>query len=624
MKLSYQNSVITDIALTVTSWLRVTRVLGAVLLVALVGCANDRNLPPIADDSELAEMEAGSESDSNSESDSDWGTPVLNDQYEHPELDIEGTDRTVHIPDLPEWDAIDTVVNAASAHITIDGQMDDWDGVAPVIANNTHVAPVSACADLSRVWVAADDSHILMRLELGRFVNLQALAGTIVLEFDADGDVLTGAVRSTETTDEVHGMAGIDLVVHFSPQIGDGGFYGAGAWFLERNLPLIPVNPYWLDASVEPIYATDEVELRFKRGALVPGTNVVPFLGSEFTCRMSVRDRAGHTVDTVKPFTVRLDQEDIVTDETTFVASDEHTGSIVETEEVVGVEPVEAKKTIVNLSKQDQNAIRFVSWNVELGSLFTKPEPFIRVLQSLRPDVILFQELGENATEEQLTDWLNRNLGSAGYDNWSANITEGSGTAVATRLNGVGVGPKRMPVVAEGRRLKAAMMIIAAGRRRILVTSVHLSCCGSAGDKRDSRRIVEATALHHLIRRVHYSDEPSGLVTMGDFNLVGSSTPLDILRDVNDFDASDLLDVSPLVTGSQTAATWRDSNQPFLPGRLDIALVSDSVLQISQSFVLDTQMLSDSMLNSNQLKRQDCVDASDHLPMVVDILTGLP
>ena len=66
-------------------------------------------------------------------------------------------------------------------------------------------------------------------------------------------------------------------------------------------------------------------------------------------------------------------------------------------------------------------------------------------------------------------------------------------------------------------------------------------------------------------------------------------------------------------------ATWSDSNESYVPGRLDFLLYSIGKLQIARSFVLDTHDLAPKWLNHHNLKATDTSLASDHLPLVADI-----
>jgi len=319
--------------------------------------------------------------------------------------------------------------------------------------------------------------------------------------------------------------------------------------------------------------------------------------------------------------------------ESQVVTDDPDDASIIETtrqpEPVVESSPIPSpKKPAFTLDKNpSKTKVRFVSWNVERGYIFKNPDPFARVLDALDPDVICFQELGYDATANELANWLNQHVPGRtqrGYD-WDVTIMNDTGTGIATRLANTPIGPKQMPATSDDgkRRLRATTLLVGGSGpfddRRIAVVSTHLKCCGRAGDRADDRRVQEADHIHRILRGIRYDANPSAIVIMGDFNLVGSRRPLEAMMIDDDFDASDLLDVAPIVLGDRINTTWRDPNQPFLPGRLDFTLISDSSLNVSNSFLLDTELLDSNTLTFYNLRSDDTTKASDHLPSVVDL-----
>jgi endonuclease/exonuclease/phosphatase family metal-dependent hydrolase len=65
--------------------------------------------------------------------------------------------------------------------------------------------------------------------------------------------------------------------------------------------------------------------------------------------------------------------------------------------------------------------------------------------------------------------------------------------------------------------------------------------------------------------------------------------------------------------------TWTDAENSFPPGRLDYAYVTDSVLEVPHEFVLYTPVLPDRVLQERGLQAEDTNEASDHLPVVIDV-----
>ena len=107
-------------------------------------------------------------------------------------------------------------------------------------------------------------------------------------------------------------------------------------------------------------------------------------------------------------------------------------------------------------------------------------------------------------------------------------------------------------------------------------------------------------------------------IIAGDFNLVGTRAPLDILRAGLDADGSELAVAQSGVLGDNAIYTWSDHKTEFPDGRLDYAVYSDASADLVDAFVLDGRRLGDKTLARLGLDRTD-TGASDHLPLVVDL-----
>lgn len=544
----------------------------------------------------------------------------------------------------------------ASRTIAIDGTFDDWSDL-PAVAHGRSTYEGSPYVRLGRVWTTYDNQWVYFRIELGRMVNVQGLTGTLSLQLDADGNRLTGDIR-TGGAGEV-GIAGVDFELHFSPRGTNGGFGGVGAEVVEAGLPTVPANPYWFGASFAPTYASNQIEMRLARGGLIPGATVMPFVSPLFSARLLFTDEVGSIIDRTEPFSIALpaqhqvelpvddtlvndaapqagddsalhaDDDDSVLqedDDNSPPAPAEEAAPLVEasespaeveaeTEPSAEVMREEKSPAFGYIARLDRRDVRAVTWNVLNGAPFVNPEPFERILRSLDPDIICFQELGKDTTDGVLRSWLNEHLPTT--FGWEVMISEDQDVGVASRLSAVPVTAISGLDAPDAPHVRAASLIVAAAGRRVLVTSVHLKCCGRAGDRNDQKRVVEANAVRRLLRGAQFDLAPSGLLIMGDLNLVGSDEPLEIIRFQNDLNATDLLVANPFVRGDATNTTWRDPTQPFLPGRLDYAFISDAVFRVTQSFVVDTDRLSKAELTGLGLLREDSV-VSDHLPVVVD------
>ncbi|MBL1216303.1 MAG: hypothetical protein D8M59_02280 [Planctomycetes bacterium] len=490
-----------------------------------------------------------------------------------------------------------------TAPVVIDGDFSDW---ADLIPSSPNIFPTSdtTFADIGFVWTRADSQWLYLRFEMRRVLNLQGMDGTITLRLDLDGNPDTGA--TLEGLSDKLTMGGVDVELLFSPTGARGRPMGTSARIYRTDgSASSTMNPYLLKTSFAPTYATDSVELRISRDGIEAGegnpiARTIAVGSTGVQGQLFATDRTGMLVDHSDVF--RFPSED-------FEASS--TGS-------------PAALPFPTPSRAPGTRVRCISWNVHRGELFKSPAAFARVLTALDPDVICFQELDFNATTDKLQQWLRQYLVDG--DSWEARVSPNTGTGVASRLSTVAVGPTVMPAVGTtNRSLRATSLLIGVPGsgltpgRRIVFISTHMKCCGTAGDSSDLKRIEEGNLIHTLLRRIRYDADPSGIVVMGDFNLVGSRAPLDAIMRAEDLDGSDLLDVAPNVLGDQINTTWRSSNEPFLPGRLDFALVSDSTLPVLSSFVFDTHLLPTDLAAAMCVESDDTTQASDHLPIVVDL-----
>ncbi|TWU41265.1 Endonuclease/Exonuclease/phosphatase family protein [Novipirellula aureliae] len=164
----------------------------------------------------------------------------------------------------------------------------------------------------------------------------------------------------------------------------------------------------------------------------------------------------------------------------------------------------------------------------------------------------------------------------------------------------------------------AAALIQFPNGERIVVISIHFDCCGSSGSKEDRLRVYEAEHVLAQIARIRTGEfgeqaKDAGVVLLGDYNLVGSRKPLDIL---NQGGLQDIMLRSP-VDGS--AVTWRaiSPRESFWPGRLDYVTVDTSRLQTVGGFLIHSDEFSSVDQNAANM-----VTASDHAMMVVDLEEG--
>ncbi len=166
---------------------------------------------------------------------------------------------------------------------------------------------------------------------------------------------------------------------------------------------------------------------------------------------------------------------------------------------------------------------------------------------------------------------------------------------------------------------------------KLVVASLRLKCCGYAGSQEDRRRIKQAKALASWIadlraKRLGSAASPfanAGVVIAGDWNLVGSRTPLTLLENDGGSPAGPGLKQLwlPKIVGNDVW-TWSDYGSSYAPGRLDIVLFDASPYEVLSGFVFDSRQLETSELTPLGLQAHDS-RASDHLLVVADFARKL-
>ncbi len=481
------------------------------------------------------------------------------------------------------------LLGPTAGHVILDGRFDDWT-TAPLQLDDPADAP-GAVVDLKQVRVTHDNRFVHVLIDVGRPVNVQRLDGTIELLLDLDA--------SPDSGQTVRGMPGVDAIVELSPLSPDHpGRAGRGAALgvpLDQPPPgdRLRLSPYVIGLSFAPTYAGDRFELRLQRDAPVP--MAPPFLAEgRFAGRLDALDLRGELLDRTATFSYEL----------TPVAFDTR------------------EQADDPLARAAGTQLRVVSWNAEIGRLFDNPDPFARVLAAIDPDVILLQELTADTTAEQLVQLLEQDIVPG--SRWQAVVAAGGGDlrcAVASRaaLRPVaGLEIVAYPDLPESSIRVAAAAIDVHGRR-LLALSVHLRCCGRAGSFEDRTRVVEADAIRRAVRRTLADGRFDGVVVAGDFNIVGSRWPLDVLTGDTGIDGSPLDVADTLQIDGDSNATWADPRQPFVPGRLDYLLYGDRSLELRGGFVLDALDLALRWLEHHRLEVRDTAAASDHLPLVIDL-----
>lgn len=199
---------------------------------------------------------------------------------------------------------------------------------------------------------------------------------------------------------------------------------------------------------------------------------------------------------------------------------------------------------------------------------------------------------------------------------WNAHIVNDN--AIASRR-------PLVPLPSFNSKYAGAVVVGDSPGTSIAVLSIHPKCCGYIGSSEDTQRINETAGMVQTIEALRtaaggsdlapYRDVP--VLVAGDWNLVGSRTPLDMLT-APAIPGMARLDLPK--PGADDHATWRSlsASSGFYPGQLDLIAYSADRVNVLNAYVLDTAALDALQLAELGVGADDSLD-SDHLMLVADV-----
>jgi alkaline phosphatase D len=273
------------------------------------------------------------------------------------------------------------------------------------------------------------------------------------------------------------------------------------------------------------------------------------------------------------------------------------------------------------LEKRHADDVRFVTWNGFEDGPFDPARRRLhqRILKALRPDVLALQEVFDHDAEDVL-DFVQETFGADTPLRHAFSFPPD--LVLVSRFPM----PRHWEIegASEGETNGAVLMEVSETRAWIVLIA-NPPCCEA-----DDARQEEVDAMLAFLR-ARKGEGVRPTVVVGDMDFVGDpQQPLSLrtgqimdearfgLSFAPDWDGTELMDLVPAHLTSPRTDTYFDDEGPFLPGRLDYVLFSDSLLEARRAFVLSTPHLPQSVLERYGLSAEDTTEASDHLPVVVD------
>lgn len=497
-------------------------------------------------------------------------------------------------------------------------------GFAMVISVNTDRSRISNAADIPELaiqldgefgdWPAgsnalADPFYIYLKLQFPEVIGLQTSTVATSVLIDLDGNDATGATLSDAAGNEI--MRGVELELMFAPVANrnrDGVGGGAALRVYDGTGQATELPHQALGFASLPTYASDTFELRIPR-YLLNDMDVAQQLRASLPLRARI---------------VRLNADEL----SEWLSDDMVLATRLP---APGVAPL----VDVDLPSKPVDGLRLFSVNVEWAAPVDDPDAFVRILKAVKPDIVMLQEWdkpsfvmpeGEAPIQYEasfVADWFTTHMGDGSQ--WQASRNEELGVIIVSALPmssfgnnaaaySLSDGPERL--VGNTVRFNAALVETHLGP--VAIGNIHLRCCGALASREDHLRMAESLAVNAAFRRAMTQSGAIMGIIAGDYNLVGSMMPKQIVALGADVDGSDLAVAPSYSLRGDSNITWRDARSGFSPSRLDYILYTNSSAEQVNSFALDTEVMTDAALDRNGLQRQDG-RFSDHLPLVLDL-----
>ncbi len=473
------------------------------------------------------------------------------------------------------------------ARIYVDEDADDWDDLS---VRHADADDADDGLDIERLWAAHTEQHLFLQLELGQTINLQE-DNNLTLYLDTDDDPTTGKQA-----------LGLGAEVSWS--------FGERSGQVFRNGGSEEVNHADIGFTSLPTVQSDTFEIALDRSAS-PGGEAL-FQGDSL--RIALSNDGDRLPDADGGLGYALSDA-----ETTLEAP--------------------------SIKQPQASAVRLVSYNsvnnFDRGRsaifMADRQPSFRRIFGAVGPDVIAFQEVYEQ-TAAQTEEVAEDELGLASEWEWAKH---GRDLVLGSRYPILDT--HVIPGYEDYRSGAFLLDAQDALGSRLVVVNMHPPCCnydseeGEPSSNAQRQQVVDGVVA--FLRDLKQGDGPfevaseTPIVVIGDMNFVGAAQQPRTLRTgeiVNtdrfgppaapDWDGSPLLDTKPRQVASPMHTTWIDAGSSFPPGRLDYAYVTDSVLEVVHEFVLYTPVLPEEVRTTHGLRANDTVNASDHLPLVIDVV----
>ena len=461
--------------------------------------------------------------------------------------------------------------------ICIDGLFNDW-GNVPVAyqdIDNDHVD-----ADYSTLKITYDSEFLFIYINFHENEYLMQNWNDFHLYIDSDNDQSTGNL--------IRGV-GADLIWSFGGRSGKQYINGQESTVYQNDLTL----------RIAPTVTSSEFEIAIARESSPLTLNNQQIMTQGKIIFSELEEGIG----------------DFIPDELGGVSF-----SIGE-DFIIGPEPI----TIERLNESD---LRVVSYNtLNEGILDSdRQDHFKRILQTIDPDIIALQEHSDwDEIHDIIQSWFPQ-------EQWYASWTYRD-LVILSRFQII----HDANIISSERTMAALLDTEDELGKNLLIFNSHLSCCDN-----DEGRQEQVDEFSSVWRNwVQNGNGPFELeygtpfIHLGDFNYVGYNQQVETIKtgdiiNENDFgvdflpdwDSTAIIDLFSRQTHKRMGYTWRNDGSSFNPGKLDYIFYSDASIDTGKHYILNTLAIDQTALDNYNLQLDDTQEASDHLPLVFDIIVS--
>ena len=454
--------------------------------------------------------------------------------------------------------------------IYLDDDFRDWETIPALHTDKSGDGGVSGI-DFRSLKMSNSDEYLYIYLEVSKFINIQS-SNSITMFLDTDNQSATGW--------NIYGI-GAELSFNFGYR--EGGYYSGSSTVSVRHAAIGLVTA--------PTVTSDRFEIAIRRKFNVGGTET--FLQNRIKIVFSNETVAGDRLP---------DNNEGIE----YLFSDNGPDITLP----------------YSIEKKDNRHVRLMAYNVERDNFFnlTVRDQYKRIFNAIQPDIIGFSEIYNNSSSA--TAALVENLlPSSGGRQWYH-----AGVSPDIRL------VSRYPIVDTRAINGNGAFLLNMGSWQMVCIVTHLPCC-----ENEISRQQEVDNIMAFIRDIRLGVSPfdvrqgTPVIITGDMNFVGFREQLQTMLTGDiannsvygpdfrpDWDESDLDDLSPFVTDAPFTYTWYNPAGSFSAGRLDYFIYTGSVLDIHNSFTLNTEVMQPEKRSAFGLLAGDTGPVSDHFPLVAD------